>query len=227
MKRSTQPVKPIKDRKVSAVSLYIPPEIKVFWYSCYDDLYKENVEKPSISEFLSGMLNDRLKQLSVSENGIITLEISDNDLKAWDNQRKDESHDLNNPIHWSEFIIEKVNAGINLLDEVKYSGPDSEEYEKKIRSLKETNSRLMKQVADLKQELKIKDVTAGKNLIRDAILDVLGNADNPLTFIDLAQAVNNKNVLYAELMKLFDDEIIHVEVKGKNDYYSYNLSFPH
>ena len=128
---------------------------------------------------------------------------------------------MNNPIHWSEFIIEKVNAGINLLDEVKYSGPDSEEYEKKIRSLKETNSRLMKQVADLKQELKIKDVTAGRNLIRDAILEALGNADNPLTFIDLAQTVDNKKVLYAELMKLFDDEIIHVEVKGKTDYFSY------
>jgi len=221
MKRSTQPAKPLKDRKVSAVSLYIPPEIKEFWYNCYDDLYKENAEKPSISEFLSGMLNDRLKQLSVSENGLLSLEISENDMKAWDNQRKDESHDPDNPVPWSEFIIEKVNAGINLLDEVKYSGPDSEEYEKKIRSLKETNSRLMKQVADLKQELKIKDVTAGKNLIRDAILDVLGNADNPLTFIDLALAVDNKNVLYAELMKLFDDEIIQVEVKGKTDYFSY------
>jgi cell division protein FtsB len=222
MRRSTHSIKPIKDRKVSAVSLYIPPEIKEFWYGCYDDLYKDNVEKPSISEFLSGMLNDRLKQLTVSENGLLTLEISENDLKAWDNHRKDESHDPDNPIPWSEFIIEKVNAGINLLEETKYSGPDSEEYEKKIDSLKETNSRLMKQVADLKQELKIKDVTAGRNLIRDAILDALGKADKSLTFIDLARAVDNKKVLYAELMRLFDDEIIHVETKGKTDYFSYN-----
>jgi hypothetical protein len=221
MKRSMQPAKPIKDRKVSAVSLYIPPEIKEFWYSCYDDLYKENAKKPSISEFLSGMLNDRLKQLTVSENGLLTIEISEDDLKAWDNQRNNESHDPDKPVPWSEFIIEKVNAGINLLDEVKYSGPDSEEFEKTIRALKETNSRLMKQVADLKQELKIKDVTAGRNLIRDAILEALGNADGPLTFIDLARAVDNKKVLYAELMKLFDDEIIHIETKGKTDYFSY------
>lgn len=221
MSRNKRPIKPIKDRKVSAVSLYVPPEIKEFWYDCYEQLYYEKKDKPSISEFLSGMLNDRLKQLNLSNNGLLTLEVSGADLKEWDELRLSESVDPADPVPWGEFIIEKVNAGINLLDEIRHTGPDTGDYEKKIDHLKETNTRLMRQVADLKQEIKVKDITAGRNLIRDAILEVLINTDKQVSFIDLANAVDNQNVLYSELMRLFDDDIINVETKGKSDYYSY------
>jgi len=221
MSRNNRPIKPIKDRKVSAVSLYIPPEIKEFWYNCYEQLYYEKKDKPSTSEFLSGMLNDRLKQLNISDNGLLTLEVSAADLKEWDELRLNESLDPADPVPWGEFIIEKVNAGINLLDEIRHAGPDPGDYEKKIDRLKETNTRLMRQVADLKQEIKVKDITAGRNLIRDAILDVLINTDKQVSFIELANAVDNQNVLYTELMRLFDDDIINVETKGKSDYYSY------
>ena len=199
----------------------MPPEIKQFWYDCYEQLYYEKKDKPSISEFLSGMLNDRLKQLNLSNNGLLTLEVSGADLKEWDELRLSESVDPADPVPWGEFIIEKVNAGINLLDEIRQAGPDTGDYEKKIDHLKETNTRLMRQVADLKQEIKVKDITAGRNLIRDAILDVLINTDKQVSFIDLANAVDNQDVLYSELMRLFDDDIINVETKGKSDYYSY------
>ena len=199
----------------------MPPEIKQFWYDCYEQLYYEKKDKPSISEFLSGMLNDRLKQLNLSNNGLLTLEVSGADLKEWDELRLSESVDPADPVPWGEFIIEKVNAGINLLDEIRHAGPDTGDYEKKIDHLKETNTRLMKQVADLKQEIKVKDITAGRNLIRDAILEVLINTDKQVSFIDLANAVDNQDVLYSELMRLFDDDIINVETKGKSDYYSY------
>ena len=221
MSRNNRPIKPIKDRKVSAVSLYVPPEIKQFWYDCYEQLYYEKKDKPSISEFLSGMLNDRLKQLNISDNGLLTLEVSGADLKEWDELRLNESVDPADPVPWGEFIIEKVNAGINLLDEIRHAGPDTGDYEKKIDHLKETNTRLMRQVADLKQEIKVKDITAGRNLIRDAILEVLSNSDKQVSFIDLANAVDNQDVLYNELMRLFDDDVIEVETKGKSDYYRY------
>ena len=199
----------------------MPPEIKQFWYDCYEQLYYEKKDKPSISEFLSGMLNDRLKQLNISDNGLLTLEVSGADLKEWDELRLNESVDPADPVPWGEFIIEKVNAGINLLDEIRHAGPDTGDYEKKIDHLKETNTRLMRQVADLKQEIKVKDITAGRNLIRDAILEVLSNSDKQVSFIDLANAVDNQDVLYNELMRLFDDDVIEVETKGKSDYYRY------
>ena len=221
MSRNNISIKPIKDRKVSAVSLYIPPEVKKFWYDCYEQLYNDKKDKPSISEFLSGMLNDRLKQLNISDNGLLTLEVSGADLKEWDELRLNESVDPADPVPWGEFIIEKVNAGINLLDEIRHAGPDTGDYEKKIDHLKETNTRLMRQVADLKQEIKVKDITAGRNLIRDAILEVLSNSDKQVSFIDLANAVDNQDVLYNELMRLFDDDVIEVETKGKSDYYRY------
>jgi len=213
-------IKPIKNRKVSAINLYVPPETKASWYQLYDGMHKNDTT--SFSEFLSSLLSEKISQITESNEGFLTIQLSKSELDAWNEQRLKES--AGDPIPWDAFIIEKVNAGINLLDELKkYTGPDVEEFENEIESLKESNSQLKRQIADLRQEIKIREVTAGRNLVRDAILDALGKAEKPLNFINLAREVDNKKVLYQELMRLLDDDIINVETRGTNEYFSQNL----
>lgn len=226
MSRNTKPIKPIKGKNVSAVYLYVSPEVKKFWYNFYEDVFRKEKNKPSISEFLSGIVNQYITGISPRDHDIFTITCTAQDRELWDKIRLDESPDPEDPQTWSEFITSKVNAGINLLDEIQTTAPETGKLENKVIELSGENVRLLQQIADLKEQLKRKDVMDHRLVLRESLIKIIATADKPLRYTDVRLELNKRNVthnpdaVYPALTDLVADDIIKMDIEGNSEYFS-------
>lgn len=223
--RNTKPAKPLKGKNVSAVYLYVPPEVKNFWYQFYEDSFKKSDAKPSISEFLGGILNLHITTNAETDSRVLTITCTGPDFEYWNKVRLEESPDPEDVQSWDEFITSKMNAGINLFDEIQTAAPETGKLEAKILEISLDNVNLLQRVSDLKEQLKRKETMDLRNVLKDSLINIIATSDKPLKYVDIRQELNkmgvsyNSDAVYPALTDLVGDDIIKMDVKGTSEYF--------